>query len=77
VNRANRAAALILSVMAIPAIAQEIDYDARRAVPLRRCDDMRHHGRDAQARTCYQALVRSSTDGLTRAEAHWALGDKS
>jgi tetratricopeptide (TPR) repeat protein len=61
--------------MAIPAIAQEIDYDARRAVPLRRCDDMRHHGRDAQARTCYQALVRSSTDGLTRAEAHWALGD--
>ena len=55
--------------------AQEFDYDPQRPAELRTCDDARDHGRIAQARPCYEALLRSSKDLLTQAEAAWAIGD--
>ncbi len=54
--------------------AAPIDYDSRRAAPLRRCDEMQHHGRVDPARECYEALLRTG-DALARAEAAFALGD--
>jgi tetratricopeptide (TPR) repeat protein len=55
--------------------AQDIDYDPGRAAELRPCDDHRYHGRVAPARACYDALLRSSTSNLVRAEAAWGVGD--
>jgi tetratricopeptide (TPR) repeat protein len=57
-----------------PAAAADIDYDARRAAALRRCDEPAHRGRVDQARDCYGALLRNA-DLLVRAEAMFALGD--
>jgi cellulose synthase operon protein C len=57
-----------------PAFAQAIDYDPRRAVELRECDDHRYHGRVEQARSCYSQLL-SAPAAITQAEAAWALGD--
>ncbi len=56
------------------AAARDIDYDSRRAQSLRRCDEPAHRGRVEQARSCYEALLRSS-DALIRAEALFALDD--
>jgi tetratricopeptide (TPR) repeat protein len=64
-----------VALFATAARAQEIDYDPGRAAELRPCDDHRYHGRVAQARGCYDALLRSSTSNLVRAEAAWAVGD--
>ncbi|HEY0684361.1 MAG TPA: tetratricopeptide repeat protein [Steroidobacter sp.] len=66
--------ALVLSLVAAAASAQSIDYDPRRAVELRPCDDHRYRGRSDQARTCYSKLLESETP-IVQAEAAWALGD--
>jgi cellulose synthase operon protein C len=68
-------AALVLAGLATAGRAQVIDYDDRRPQALARCDDSAWHGRAAEARNCFQGLLRSSQDLLVRAEAHWALGD--
>src|SRR5215203_2402345 len=65
--------ALWATVHASLAVA-DIDYDARRAASLRRCDEPRYHGRVEEARTCYRALLRD-TSTLVRAEATFGLGD--
>jgi tetratricopeptide (TPR) repeat protein len=64
-----------LLALSTAAVAQEIDYDPGRAAELRPCDDHRYHGRIAPARSCYDALLRSSTSNLVRAEAAWGIGD--
>jgi tetratricopeptide (TPR) repeat protein len=58
-----------------PVWADNFDYDSRRSPALLACDRDAEHGRTAAGRSCYQALLRSSRDGLVRAEAQWALGD--
>jgi cellulose synthase operon protein C len=68
-------AALLLAGVAANARAQTIDYDDRRPQSLARCDGAAWQGRAAEARSCYQGLLRSSQDLLVRAEANWALGD--
>jgi tetratricopeptide (TPR) repeat protein len=76
-ERLNLAAiALGFAVLLTPIASQAapIDYDSRRAAPLRRCDEQLHHGRMDAARACYQPLLRTG-DALTRAEAAFALGD--
>lgn len=69
-----RTAALALLLLGTTAGAQSIDYDPRRAVELRPCDEHRYHGRTEQARACYTKLVESQTP-IVEAEAAWALGD--
>jgi cellulose synthase operon protein C len=67
--------ALGLAVLCAPvARTAPIDYDARRAADLRRCDEQLHHGRLDAAKACYQPLLRSNAP-LTRAEAAFAMGD--
>jgi cellulose synthase operon protein C len=56
-------------------IAQEIDYDPRRAMELRECDDPRYRGRVPLARDCYRKLIEDSGNLIVQAEAAWALGD--
>lgn len=63
-----------LSLVALAAQSQSIDYDPRRATELRSCDEHRHHGRNDQARSCYSKLLESPTP-IIEAEAAWALGD--
>ena len=67
-----RTAALALLLLGTTAGAQSIDYDPRRAVELRPCDEHRYHGRTEQARACYTKLVESQTP-IVEAEAAWAL----
>lgn len=43
---------------------------------LDECRDHWEHGRRAEARRCYSAVLRSSSDPLLRAEALWGLKDK-
>lgn len=69
-----RTATLVLLLFAATAGAQSIDYDPRRAVELRPCDDHRYHGRTEQARACYAKLLDSPTP-IVQAEAAWAVGD--
>jgi tetratricopeptide (TPR) repeat protein len=69
-----RTATLVLLLLAATAGAQSIDYDPRRAVELRPCDDHRYHGRTEQARDCYAKLLDSPTP-IVQAEAAWAVGD--
>ncbi len=69
-----RTAALVLLLFGTTAGAQSIDYDPRRAVELRPCDDHRYHGRTEQARACYTKLLDSQTP-IVQAEAAWAIGD--
>lgn len=69
-----RTASLVLLLLGATAGAQTIDYDPRRAVELRPCDDHRYHGRTEQARTCYARLLDSQTP-IVQAEAAWAVGD--
>jgi tetratricopeptide (TPR) repeat protein len=38
------------------------------------CESHRNHGREAQAKTCYTALI-ASTDPATRAEGYWGVYD--
>jgi tetratricopeptide (TPR) repeat protein len=57
------------------ALAQDIDYDPRRATELRDCDDPHHRGRVQQARDCYRKLLEDSRNVIVQAEAAWALGD--
>jgi tetratricopeptide (TPR) repeat protein len=66
--------ALLLAAYASAAGAVVIDYDDRRPQALSRCDQAAWRGREAEARNCYQGLLRSQ-DLLVRAEANWALGD--
>lgn len=66
--------ALVLSLFAAAAGAQSIDYDPRRPVELRACDDQHYRGRSEQARDCYARLLESDTP-IVQAEAAWALGD--
>lgn len=68
------AAALFLLIWGPAVAAQAIDYDPRRAVELRPCDDQRYRGRTEQARACYTKLLESQTP-IVQAEAAWALGD--
>ncbi len=42
---------------------------------LRKCDEPLHHGQVDEARSCFQALMRSTRDPLIQAESAWALGD--
>jgi tetratricopeptide (TPR) repeat protein len=58
----------------VPAVAVDIDYDARRNAALRRCDESQHHGRVEEARNCYRPLLQDR-NALVRAEAAFALGD--
>ncbi len=67
-------AGLLLLMFAAVAGAQSIDYDPRRAVELRPCDDQRYRGRAEQARACYAKLLESQTP-IVQAEAAWAVGD--
>jgi len=69
-----RTATLVLLLLATTVGAQSIDYDPRRAVELRACDDHRYHGRTEQARACYTKLLDSQTP-IVQAEAAWAVGD--
>ncbi len=70
------AAVLVLAIgAALPAGAQNIQYDPQRSEQLRACDDQQQRGRIDQARQCYTRLYQSSGDLLTQAEAAWALGD--
>ena len=48
---------LLATFAAGSAFAQSIDYDPRRAIELRACDEHQHHGRVEQARACYSQLV--------------------
>lgn len=68
------ATAGILLLITALAGAQSIDYDPRRAVELRPCDDYRYRGRTEQAKACYTKLLDSQTP-IVEAEAAWALGD--
>jgi cellulose synthase operon protein C len=67
--------AVLLSAAWLQATAMQIDYDDRRAATLRKCDEPLHHGQSTEARTCFQALMRSTRDPLIQAESAWALGD--
>jgi tetratricopeptide (TPR) repeat protein len=67
-------AGLLLITLSTAVGAQAIDYDPRRAVELRPCDDQRYRGRTEQARACYTKLLESQTP-IVEAEAAWALGD--
>ncbi|MDR2215544.1 MAG: tetratricopeptide repeat protein [Nevskiaceae bacterium] len=67
--------ALLWAGVVTPVCAQVFDYDDRRPQALSRCDDPSWRGREADARSCYQALLRDSEDVLVRAEANWALGN--
>lgn len=67
-------AGLLLLLLSAVASAQSIDYDPRRAVELRPCDDQRNRGRVEQARACYAKLLQSQTP-IVQAEAAWAVGD--
>jgi tetratricopeptide (TPR) repeat protein len=58
----------------LTARAQAIDYDPRRPVELRPCDEHRYHGRVQQARECYARLLQAP-NALIEAEAAWAVGD--
>lgn len=69
-----RTATLVLLLVAASVGAQSIDYDPRRAIELRPCDDHRYHGRTEQARVCYTKLLDSQTP-IVQAEAAWAVGD--
>lgn len=69
-----RTATLVLLLFAATVGAQSIDYDPRRPVELRPCDEHRHHGRSEQARACYAKLLESPTP-IVQAEAAWAVGD--
>jgi tetratricopeptide (TPR) repeat protein len=67
--------ALVAGVMTLPALrAQTIDYDPRRPMELRPCDDHRYHGRVQQARECYTRLL-EAPNIITQAEASWVVGD--
>lgn len=68
------AAGLLLLILSAAAGAQSIDYDPRRAVELRPCDEQRYRGRTEQARACYTKLLESQAP-IVEAEAAWALGD--
>lgn len=69
-------AGLLLPLLLISGVAgaQAIDYDPRRPVELRPCDDQQYRGRAEQARACYTKLMESQTP-IVQAEAAWALGD--
>jgi tetratricopeptide (TPR) repeat protein len=67
-------AGLLLLIVSAATGAQAIDYDPRRPLELRPCDDHRYHGRAEQARACYSKLFQSQTP-IVAAEAAWALGD--
>jgi tetratricopeptide (TPR) repeat protein len=73
-----RLAHAILLVSAVSAagsaLAQSVDYDPRRAIELRACDEHQYHGRVQQARECYSRLA-NSPNAVMQAEALWALGD--
>lgn len=56
-------------------VAQDIDYDPRRATELRACDEPRFRGRVQEARDCYRRLLEDSRNVIVQAEAAWALGD--
>ena len=64
----------LAALLARPVTALEFDSDPARAPALRRCDADREHGRQPEARRCYQALLAGSA-ALLRAESSWALGD--
>jgi tetratricopeptide (TPR) repeat protein len=63
-----------LTLVAVAAQAQSVDYDPRRATELRACDEHRYRGRNEQARSCYSKLLDSTTP-IVAAEAAWAIGD--
>lgn len=67
-------AGLLLLMLSVVAGAQAIDYDPRRPVELRPCDEQLYRGRVEQARACYTKLLESQTP-ILQAEAAWALGD--
>jgi cellulose synthase operon protein C len=67
--------ACLLALVSLPLAAQQIDYDPRRSAALRRCDDPLHRGQVAEARNCYQSLLRNSREPLVQAEAAWGMGD--
>jgi tetratricopeptide (TPR) repeat protein len=48
----------------------------RAAAPAERCEALLKHGHNAEARSCYQSLVRESAPGL-RAEGYWGLAQYS
>ncbi len=66
---------VVLALVPLTVFAQQIDYDERRAASLRRCDQPLHRGQVADARACFQALLRSSREPLIQAESAWAMGD--
>ncbi len=67
-----------LLLLAPPPSPQAPVRRTTRAEPptLDACRDHWDHGRRADARRCYTAALRSSSDPLIQAEAYWKLGDK-
>jgi tetratricopeptide (TPR) repeat protein len=47
----------------------------KRSEALKPCDEHMDRGRRAQARGCYVALIDSTSDPATQAEAYWGLND--
>ena len=68
--------ALVLCALAAPARLAAYDQAlGKRSEVLKPCDEHMDHGRAAHARGCYVALIDSSSDLATQAEAYWALRD--
>jgi tetratricopeptide (TPR) repeat protein len=68
------AALCVAALSGASALAADIDYDSRRAAPLKACDEHAHHGRQQQAQECYGRLAQGA-DLLVRADALFGLGD--
>jgi tetratricopeptide (TPR) repeat protein len=68
--------ALLLSALAAPRHLGAYDQAlGKRGEALKPCDEHMDRGHDTQARGCYVALIDSTPDLATQAEAHWALRD--
>ena len=73
-----RLTASLLSYLALsaPAAALSIQYATDgRSADLVKCDTADYHGRQSEARQCYQALLDGQADVRVKAEAARALGD--
>ena len=64
------AAALLAAGMAA---GQQGQGRGKRSPDLRPCDEHWDHGRRAEARSCYLALISSNADPAAKAEAFWGL----
>lgn len=73
-----RAVPLSLAAALLAAAAPLAAYDqalGKRSEALKPCDEHMDRGRRTEARGCYVALIDSTSDPATQAEAYWGLGD--